>query len=302
MENNIIDDNNSNINNNYNYNINDGNMNNNIMNNNNNFMIDNNNDDIMYNNNDNNMNNNNRINNNNESNKKIVVIISLVVLYISFYDFYQFFQNINVIKKAYLSLPSNVFKQCYFYPNLFNSFIQILTSLLGLDLIFLLFLPLLSTALDLEAFLDKYMDSILYFNYLVFGPFCFCILALSIKHIDKLMYLCINLNPENKIFNYRLLIVFLINFVLSITMYFIGSFYFDGKFFSNSIKIKRSGNNLLGYFFWKLAFERSKLLEETRKINNIYLGDEYNNNNNINNGKINLDNEVFNQDKNQNLI
>jgi hypothetical protein len=263
MENNIIDDNN-NIMNNYNNNINDGYMSNNIMNNNNDNIINNNNDVIMNNNNDNNMNNNNSNNrNNNESNKKIVVIISIVVLYISFYDLYQFFQNINVIKKAYISFPSNVFEECYLYPNLFNSFIQILTSLLGLDLILLLFLPLLSTALDLEAFLEKYMDTILYFNYLVFGPFCFGSLALSIKRINKLMYLCINFNPENKVFNYRLLILFLINFVLSITMYFIGSFYFESKYFSNSIKIKRSGNNILGYFFWKLAFERSNLLEET---------------------------------------
>jgi len=292
MENNIIDDNN---------NINDGIMNNNIMNNNNNIIANNNNDVIINNNNDNNnnMNNNNRANNNNEPNKKIVVIISIVVLYISFYDLYQFFQNINIIKKAYSTLPSNVFEQCYFYPNLFNSFIQILTSLLGLDLILLLFLPLLSTALDLEAFLDKYMDSILYFNYLVFGPFCLGSLFLGIKHINRLVYSCINFNPENKVFNYRLLILLLINFILSITMYFIGSFYFENKYFSNSIKIKRSGNNILGYFFWEIAFERSKLLEETRKINNIYLDNNCNNNNNV---KMNLDNEIFNQDKNQNLI
>ena len=304
MENNIIDDNNiigQSHNNNNNININDGYMSNNLMNNNDDFILNNNNDVIMNNNNDNNMNNNNNNNNrNNESNKKIVVIISIVVLYISFYDLYQFFQNINAITKAYFSIPSNVFEKCYLYPNLFNSFIQILTSLLGLDLIFLLFLPLLSTALDLEAFLEKYMDSILFFNYLVFGPFCFGSLVISIKHVDKLMYLCINFNPENKIFNYRLLILFIINFILSITMYFIGSFYFESKHFSNSIKIKRSGNNILGYFFWKLAFERSNLLEETRKINNIYLGEDFNNNNN--NGKINLDNEGFNQDKKQNLI
>ena len=111
-ENNIIND----INNN---NINDDNIRNNNMNNNN--------DDIV--------NNNNRINNN--SNKKIVIIISLVVLYISFYDLYQIFQNINIIKKAYLSFPSRTFEECYFYPHLFNSFIQILTYLLGMDLILL---------------------------------------------------------------------------------------------------------------------------------------------------------------------
>ena len=306
MENKSIDDNNNigQSHNNYNNNINDGYMDNNIMNSNNDNIIDNNNDVIMNNNNENNMNNNmnNNNRNNNGQNKKIVVIISIVVLYISFYDLYQFFQNINAITKAYFSIPSNVFEKCYLYPNLFNSFIQILTSLLGLDLIILLFLPLLSTALDLEAFLEKYMDSILYFNYLVFGPFCFGSLAISIKHVDKLMYLCINFNPDNKIFNYRLLILFIINFVLSITMYFIGSFYFESKYFSNSIKIKKSGNNILGYFFWKLAFERSKLLEETRKINNIYLDGDYINNNNNNNGKINIDNEGFNQDKNQNLI
>ena len=59
---------------------------------------------------------------------------------------------------------------------------------------------------ELETFLEKYMDSILFFNYLVFGPFCFGSLFVGIKHANKLMYLCINSNPENKIFNYRFFI------------------------------------------------------------------------------------------------
>ena len=222
----------------------------------------------MYMNNDNisenNLNNNeNDINNmnmiENERISKITIgLIIIVSIAITSFDIYSFFHIINTIKKAHIIFPREVFEECYLYPRFCELFIEFLSFFLGVDLILLSTFPFFDTNFNLEIIFSKFSQIFFYLNYFIFGPFLMGLLFVSIKYSDKLAYVCINFNPNNKIVNYRLSFIFLFSITLSFVTFFFGSFYFENNFFSNSIKYKKSGNYLIGNIFWWYALKNSR--------------------------------------------
>ena len=263
---------NNNLNNN---NFNNNNFNNNIINNINNNI--NNNNNINLQNNNNNNNNNMRANN---TERVVFLIILFLAIIITFVNIYSFFHITNMIKKAYAILPINVFEECYLYQKIFDLFVDFLSFFLGVDLIFLIFLPYIDNFFNLDIFLSKFGKTFFYFNYLVFGPFLIGCLLVSLKYNNKLMYICVNFDPANKIFNYRLSFVYLFCLTLSLIISFLGSYMVEDSYFSDSIKCKPSGNYIITNLFWFLALRRSRIFPNER-------------NNNLNEGI--LDNEEINQ-------
>ena len=248
---------------NFNNNNNNNNINNNIINNNINFQNNNNNNNLQ----------------NNSATKIVFLIIIFVALIILFFNLYNFFHIVNMIKKAYIILPHNVFEECYLYQRLFDLFIEFLSFFLGIDLIFLTFLPFIENFFNLELFLTKFSTTFFYFNYLVFGPFLIGCLITSLKYNRKLMYICINYNPGNKIFNFRLSFVFLFSLTLSIIITFLGSFMVEDSYFNDSIKCKPSGNYLIGNIFWFFALRTSHSFrrERNNNLNEVILDNGENN-------------------------
>ena len=229
-----------------------------------------------YNNNENINNNNNNLQNN-RCNKIVLSVIIIVAIIISFFNFYNFVHIVNLIKRAYNILPQKVFEDCYLYPKYYELFVEFLSFFLGIDLILLTTIPLIDIYFDLEGILFKYSETFIFFNYLVFGPFLLGCLFLNLKYSNKLMYLCINFNPEKKIINFRLSFVFLFSLTISFLITFFGSIFFQNIYFSNSIKLNQRGNFVIGKIFWFFALKHSKRFNNA--INSINLEEEILDNN-----------------------
>ena len=101
------------------------------------------------------------------------------------------------------------------------------------------------------------------------------------------MYTCSNFDSEKKIFIFRLFFAHILSLLLSSLISVLGSYFFENNYFSNCIKIKRSGNYIIGHFFWLKVLEKSRNLRFRINLNN--------------NNEIMLFN-VGDQDENQNLI
>ena len=259
---------------------------NNINNNNNNI-------NININNNNNNMNNNNN-NNNNSREKQVFLIILFIVIISSFSNFYYFYRNVNFIKRAYISLPLNVFEECYLYQKYENLFVISFSIILGIDLILFSVIILLERSFNLD--LLKIIHTIFYFNYLIFGPFLLGSLFLSLNYQDKLKYLCINNNPETKVKNFRYSFMFIFCIIFSSLITFFGSFNYEDQYFNNSIKLKPSGNYIIGIIFWIRAIKRSRRFRNQLNENNV--NNENNGNNESNINERILDNPQNNQSNN----
>ena len=222
-----------------------------------------------------NINNNNNINindnnlNNNRRNKLVLSIIIVFAIIISLFNIYSFINIVNFIKKYYLILPQKVFEECFLFPKFYDLFIQFISLFLGIDLISLIIIPCIDYFSDLDAFLSKFGESFFYYNYLIFGPFLLGSLILSLKYHDKLMYSCINYNPEKKTINFNFFFVFIFSISLSGIITFLGSIYNEDKYFSDSIKYKTNGNFLIGNIFWKYALSRSHRFANRLNRNNL---------------------------------
>ena len=216
---------------------------------------------------------NNNVPQNNRMNPTIIGIIIFFVILISFYNIYSFFHIVNSIKKAYLMLPFKVFEECYLYQEYLNLFIDFISCFLGIDLIILISIPIYDNNFNLEIILEKYFDSFLYFNYLVFGPFLFGCLFLGLKHCKKFFYFCANNDPEQKRFNFRLVFLIILGLIISASITFLGSLVLETNYFRNSIKCKSTGNYIIGTIFWLIALRRSQLFRNEQDINNPNLNE-----------------------------
>lgn len=130
--------------------------------------------------------------------------------------------------------------------------------------------------------LEKIVRTIFYFNYLIFGPFLFCSL-LTLNYQDKLKYVCIKNNPEKKVRNFGYTFIFIFGIIFSFVISFFGLFVFEDNYFNNSIKLKPSGNYIIGIIFWFRALKRSRRFGNQINENNIdeiILDDSQNNQNN----------------------
>jgi hypothetical protein len=217
----------------------------------------------------NNINENEEENNNfeNTHNKVGYVVIIFIVLVIVIFNIYQVFYLVGLIKRAYNLLPRKTFEECYLYNGLSDLLLEFYSFFLGMDLLFLCFLPFFNITLD--VFLDNYNGIFVYINYLVFGPFTLGALILCLAHSDKLLFICVRYRPENKIMNFKILFFLLIASLFSLLFTFLGIWYFGAQYFDNSLSFRPSGNHLFGYFFWKYGLNRSRRLRDRINFNNI---------------------------------
>ena len=207
---------------------------------------------------------------NNRGNNIVLSIVFFIVIIISIFNIYNFIFTINSIKKYFNLLPQNVFEECYLYQKYYDLFMQFLSFFMGIDIILLTIIPLIDVLFDSIPFHSKFDESFFYYNYLIFGPFILGFLLLSIKYRNKLIYTCIHLDPAKKMVNYRFSSGFLFFISLSSIITLLGIFYFESKFFANSIKYKQSGNYIIGKIFWAYAFKHSPFLRNRVNRNNLH--------------------------------
>lgn len=208
-------------------------------------------------------NNNNNANNAEHSQNKIFLsVIIFISLIIVGFNFYQVFYIIRLIKRAYIMLPKNVFEECYLYNGLSDLLLEFYSFFLGIDLIYLCSLPFINFDIGKLEFIFPYL------NYLVFGPFTIGIIITILSHANKLMFICVRYKPENKIFNFKLVMFLFFASLISFLCTFFGILFFVDSYFDNSINYKPSGSYILGYIFWKYGFTHSRRFRQRNNDNN----------------------------------
>ena len=205
------------------------------------------------------------------NNKILLFVIIFISLLIVLFNFYQFFFLIRLIKKAYTLLPKKVFEECYLYNGFSDLLLELYSFIFGLDLLFLCWVSYLE--IDISTY--KFNSIFFYLNYLVFGPFTLGIIVAIIAYYDKLMYVCVRYNPQNKIFNFKLIFFIFFSSLFSLLITFIGIWILGESYFENSIKFRPSGNNILGFAFWKYGLSHSKKYKE--RINDVDINQMINN-------------------------
>ena len=152
-----------------------------------------------------------------------IIIIILAILIVQF-NLYQVFYIIRIIKKAYISLPYKVFEECYLYNGCTDLLLEFYSFFLGLDLLLLCLIPFFNE--NFQLLMDKFNWIFFYINYFVFGPLTIGIIFLCFAYCDKLMYSCIRFNPENKIFNFKLIFFICMTSLFSLLITVFGIYYF----------------------------------------------------------------------------
>ena len=218
-------------------------------------------------------------------NKIGLVIIIIISFFIVIFNFYQVVYVIRLIKRAYTLVPHKIFEECYLYNGFSDLLLEFYSFFLGIELLFLCVFQFFG--IDMDLFMDKYSSTFYYLNYLVFGPFSIGIFVICLLHSDKLLYVCVKANPENKIFNFKLIFLLFMFSLFSLLITTFGIYYFGSIIFNDSLTFKPNGNHLLGYIFWKYGFSRSRRFRNGNNNNNVNL-------NINNNGLLNLDDENIN--------
>ena len=180
--------------------------------------------------------------------KTISYIIATIVLTISTFDVYRFFQIINSLKRQYFLLSHEIFENCMLYQSICDLFILFFTFFIGISIFIYCFGITIS-----ENVFDKSLQSYLYFNYIIFGPYMTMGIILSFKYSDKLVYRCNNYNPVSKVINYRFLFYVMLLLTLTVTITFVASMYYATVYFESSVQNKITGNYFIGKFFWNRA-------------------------------------------------
>ena len=227
-----------------------------------------------------------------------IIIIILAILIVQF-NLYQVFYIIRLLIKAYISLPPRTFEECYLYSGFSDLLLEFYSFFLGLDLLLLCLTPFFND--NFQNNMNKFNYIFAYINYFVFGPVTIGIIFLCFAYCDKLMYSCVRFNPDNKIFNFKLIFFLCISSCFSLLITILGIYLLEDEHFTNSITFKTSGNPLFGYLFWKYGFTHSRRIRQRLNQNN---NNNNNNNNNININNNNHNQNIFNfaEDENMNLI
>ena len=222
------------------------------------------------------------------------IFIALIIIFIvdSIIETRALFKTIKFIKKSYIMYPQKIFGECYLSQKLFETLTYFENVLFDLDFILVLILPFINyfinNEFNLQIYFRKYGLAFGYFNYLIVGPFLLGTLIISFKHYDKVMKICINNNPEEKRINFSNIFFSLFILIISIIGLFGGIYYYEFFYFINTIKLKKSGNYIVGVLFWLTAFKIRYIRSNNNEINE----------NNLEDGI--LDNIENNQNENQN--
>ena len=226
----------------------------------------------------NNNNNDNNNDNNNElldadQNKILISIIIFISLLIVIFNFYQFFFIVRLIKRAYVILPKKSFEECYLYNGLSDILLELYSFFLGIDLLILCIIQIFESERQVEN--SKLTLILIYINYLVFGPFTIGVIVLILTHSDKLMFLCVRNNPNNKIINFKLIFFIFFSIFISLIITGFGIYFLQGEYISSSINFQMSGNNIFGYIFWKYGLKYSRKFRD--RVANVNINELINN-------------------------
>lgn len=169
-----------------------------------------------------------------------------------FIDSLELFYIINNWRYASLFVIP-MFEKCIKYELISKTIFAIFSLISALSAFFLSFVLLFAQ----NFFIEKFLKTFLYVNYIIFGPLMLSLSILGINYWDEIIYVCEKNQLSNKELSVSnttsIISCFLISVILTLLVQFFESF----NFLLDSITKRDTGSIIIGNFFWKFVFLRS---------------------------------------------
>jgi hypothetical protein len=178
---------------------------------------------------------------------KIVLMLSIILVFMDIMEVYFSYQNLD---KAMKVLEFALFEECYKYHILSQMIFTVFATFSGLSA----FLMSFGLLINYDLFISKFLDTFMYLNYMIFGPFLFGASMLGCMYFSEVVYNCERGNVGDKYMNMSTLFSLLICAVISIIITFGFAILFSFNYMIKSITGR--GNKLLKKLFWTTALRR----------------------------------------------
>lgn len=205
---------------------------------------------------------------------KIVFVLSLLLVTMDIMEIY--FAYSHLISISQTTSPV-IFENCVKYHLLAQIFFTLFATLAGTSACFLS----LGLLIDYEIFTMKFIDTFLYFNYLIFGPYLLAACCLGYYNFNLIAFTCDPNDLSKRHVNFSTVIALIICLLLSFLLTFSYSVFYSIKKLINSVRFTTNGNYYLGRVFWRYVLDRR---HDAVRVNEFEMREGINENqNNLNN-------------------
>lgn len=219
---------------------------------------------------------------------KIVFSLSLLLVAMDSFEVYYSFKHLH---QSSQQLSPDFFESCIKYHVLGQIFFTLFATFAGLSACIMA----LGLLINYEFFSFKAIDTFLYWNYLIFGPYLLSSCVLAYIYWGEIIYNCDPKDINNKYINFSTLMALLICFILSTIITFGYSILNTFQTLIQSIRFRPDGNRVIGRLFWDYVIHRETSTEE----NNVPANNQLTNSNQNNGNQININQEGQNLRLNQ---
>jgi hypothetical protein len=186
---------------------------------------------------------------------KIVFSLSLLLVAMDSFEVYYSFKHLH---QSSQQLSPDFFESCIKYHVLGQIFFTLFATFAGLSACVMA----LGLLINYEFFSFKAIDTFLYWNYLIFGPYLLSSCILAYVYWGEIVYNCDPKDINNKYINFSTLMALLICFILSIIITFGYSILNTFQTLIQSIRFRPDGNRVIGRLFWDYVIHRETNTEE----------------------------------------
>jgi hypothetical protein len=180
---------------------------------------------------------------------KIVLFLSAILVAMDVLEVYFAFMS---LKKASGLFDPITFEQCLKYHILSQIFFTLFATFSGVSAL----LMSLGLLVNYEIFTHKALDTFMYMNYMIFGPYLLGACFLGFFYFEEVVYSCPKLDVSEKFLNLSTLFVLCICFVISMIITIGYSVLSSIHNLHLSINNRDEGSRWLRKLFWWSVFTR----------------------------------------------
>jgi hypothetical protein len=170
-------------------------------------------------------------------------------------DILEFYFEYEHLKEMSRKFEPWLFEECIKYHALSQMFFTFFATFAGVSATFMS----MGLLINYEFFSFKVIDTFLYYNYLIFGPYLFAACNLGFMNYDMVLYNCDSKDlGRKKVLNFSTLLALVICTCMSFVLTFGYSIFFGIRKMINSIRFLPEGNYILGRIFWRYVLSRDR--------------------------------------------
>jgi hypothetical protein len=190
---------------------------------------------------------------------KIVLILSIMLVMMDTYELYFTYGRLVEYSQKFELI---VFENCIKYHVISQMFFTSFATFSGISAA----LMSLGLLVNYEFFSVKCIDTFLYLNYIIFGPYLLSTCVLGYSNFGLIAYNCEAGNIDKKYLNFSTLLALLVCSVMSMLLTLGFSVVYGFLKMKNSIRFRSGGNYILGRLFWRYVFNRTRQISDANEV------------------------------------